>query len=60
MIALHYRLLLVVADVHAGFIGLLHTVKRKHSRKYFTDNVLPIVKENIEAKLVKLLQDVEF
>ena len=30
------------------------------SRKYFTENVLPKIKSNIDAKLAELLADVEF
>ena len=48
----------VVSDV--GFTHLLHTTEPKFkisTRKHFTDNVLPKIKENI---LFELLKDVEF
>ena len=61
MMALDYQLLSVVSDV--GFTRLLHTIEPRYkipSRKYFTDNVLPKIKENIDTKLFELLKDVEF
>ena len=45
------------------FIRLLQTIEPRYkmpSRKYFTDNVLLKIKENIDTKLAQLLQDVEF
>ncbi|XP_065891625.1 zinc finger BED domain-containing protein 4-like [Dysidea avara] len=61
MTALDYQPLSVVSDV--GFTRLLHTIKPRYkmpSRKYFTNNVLPKIKENIDTKLFELLKDVEF
>ena len=61
MMALDYQPLSVVNDV--GFTRLLQTIEPKYkvpSRKYFTDNVLPKIKENINTKLAQLLKDVEF
>jgi len=61
MMALDYQPLSVVTDV--GFIRLLQVVKPMYkmpSRKYFTDNVLPKIKESIDTKLAELLKDVEF
>ena len=61
MMALDYQPLSVVNDV--GFISLLQMIEPKYkvpSRKYFTENVLPKIKENIDTKLAQLLKDVEF
>ena len=61
MMALDYQPLSVVTDV--GFTSLLQTIKPRYkmpSRKYFTDDVLPKIKESIDAKLAQLLKDVEF
>ena len=52
MMALDYQPLSVITDV--GFTSLLQTIKPRYkmpSRKYFTDNVLPKIKESIDAKL---------
>ena len=46
-----------------GFTSLLQTIEPRYkipSRKYFADNVLPKIKESIDAKLAQLLKDVEF
>ena len=59
MMALDYQPLSVVNDV--GFTRLLQTIEPKYkmpSRKYFIDNVLPKIKENIDTKLAQLLKDV--
>ena len=56
MMALDYQPLSVVNDI--GFTRLLQTVEPKYkipSRKYFTDNVLPKIKETIDTKLAQLL-----
>ena len=61
MMALDYQPLSVVSDV--GFTRLLQTIEPRYkvpSRKYFTDNVLPKIKENIDTKLAQLLKGVEF
>ena len=61
MMALDYQPLSVVSD--AGFTRLLQTIEPRYkvpSRKYFTDNVLPKIKENIDTKLAQLLKGVEF
>ena len=61
MMALDYQPLSVVNDV--GFTSLLQTIEPKYkvpSRKYFTENVLPKIKEIIDTKLAQLLKDVEF
>ena len=61
MMVLDYQPLSVIND--AGFTSLLQMIKPRYkmpSRKYFTDNVLPKVKENIDKKLARLLKDVEF
>ena len=61
MMALDYQPLSVVTDV--GFTSLLQTIEPRYkipSRKYFTDNVLPKIKENIDTKLAQSLKDVEF
>ena len=61
MMALDYQPLLVVTDV--GFTSLVQTIEPRYkmpSRKYFTDNVLPKIKESIDVKLAQLLKDVEF
>ena len=58
---LDYQPLSVVNDIR--FTRLLQTVEPKYkipSRKYFTDNVLPKIKETIDTKLAQLLKDVEF
>ena len=61
MMALDYQPLSVINDV--GFTNLLKMIEPRYkmpSRKYFTDNVLPKIKENIDKKLAQLLKDVEF
>ena len=61
MMALDYQPLSVVSDV--GFTSLLYTTEPRYkipSKKYFTDNGLPTIKENIDTKLCELLKDVEF
>ena len=61
MMALDNQPLSVVSDL--GFTRLLHTIEPRYkipSRKYFTDNVLPKIKENIDTKVFELLKDVEF
>ena len=53
---LDYQPLSVVTDV--GFTKLLQTIKPMYiipSRKYFTDNVLPKIKESIDVKFTQVL-----
>ena len=60
------RIHIKIADIMAldcipanvGFTCLLHTIEPRYkipSRKDFTDNVLPKIKENIDTKLFELL-----
>jgi len=45
-----------------GFTRLLQVVEPRYkmpSRKYFTDNILPKIKESIDTKLTQLLKDVK-
>ena len=61
IMVLDYQPLSVVTDV--GFTSLLQTIEPRYkmpSRKYFTDNVLPKIKESTDAKLAQLLKDVKF
>ena len=57
MMVLDYQPLSVVTDV--GFSCLSQTTEPRYkfpSRKYFTDDVLPKIKENIDTKLAQLLK----
>ena len=46
--------------VHLSFLHTIELWWKILSKKYFTDNILPKIKENIDTKLFELLKDMEF
>ena len=51
---------ILLCGVCNGSYSMIKRAEVNNSRKYFTDNVLPNIKEKIDTKLVQLLKDVEF
>ena len=61
MMAIDYQPFSIVSDV--GFTRLLKTLEPRYnvpSRKYFTENVVPRIKQDIDTRLAELIKDVPF
>ena len=61
MMALDFQPLSIVSDV--GFIRLLNTLEPRYklsSRRYFTENVIPEIKQSIDSKINELIKDVHY
>ena len=61
MMALDFQPLSIVSNV--GFIRLLNTLEPRYklpSRCYFTENVIPEMKQNIDLQIAELIKNVHY
>ena len=61
MMALDFQPLSIVSDV--GFIRLLNTLEPRYklpSRRYFTDKVIPEIKQSVDLKIAELIKNVQY
>ena len=61
MMALDFQPLSIVSDV--GFIRLLNTLEPRYklpSRRYFTEKIIPDIKQSVDLKIAELIKSVQY